>query len=102
MNMKYTLAWGWINFKNFDLKIEKLLGERGGDFFRWRGGCHEKQYSGGGGVPKKGGLEQFANLRGLGKKVGWCFWGGVDIPMHTMKPLSLRENYYQRNCLLLI
>ena len=39
-----------------------------------KGGCHEKQYSGGGGaLPKKGGLEQFANLRGLGKKGG----GGV-------------------------
>ena len=54
-------------------------------------------------LPKKGGFEQFANLRGAWQESGgWCFWGGVDIPMHTMKPLSLGANYYQRNCVLLI
>ena len=86
MNMKYTLAWGWINFKNFDLKIEKLLGESGGDFFRWRGGVMKNNIVGGG-LPKKGGLEQFADLtrggleqvanwRGLGKKGGvFLRWG---------------------------
>ena len=23
-------------------------------------------------------------LEGLGKKRRWCFWGGVDTPVHTM------------------
>ena len=32
---------------------------------------------GGGGLPKKGGLEQFANLRGLGKKGGGVFEVGL-------------------------
>ena len=33
-------------------------------------------------------LELFADLRGegggLGRKRGWCYWGVVDTPMHTM------------------
>ena len=40
-----------------------------------------------GGLPKKGGLGEFADLRGeLGKKEGGVFLGrwGVDTPMHTM------------------
>ena len=39
-----------------------------------------------GGLPKKGGLGQFVNLRGgLGKKEeDGVFEGGVDTPMHTM------------------
>ena len=39
-----------------------------------------------GGLPKKRGLGQFVNLRvGLARKRwGWCFWGGVNTPMHTM------------------
>ena len=37
-------------------------------------------------MPKKWGLGQFADLRGLGKKAGVVFLrGGVDTPMHTMK-----------------
>ena len=38
------------------------------------------------GLPKKGRLGQFANLRrGLARKRGWCFWGeGIDTPMHPM------------------
>ena len=40
-------------------------------------------------LPKKGGLGQFADLRGgggLARKRGWFFFkgGGVDTPMHTM------------------
>ena len=32
----------------------------------------------------------FADLRGgLAKKRGGCFWGGVEIPMHTMSWRSL-------------
>ena len=27
--------------------------------------------------------------RGLGKNRGWCFWKGVDTPMHTMETLTL-------------
>ena len=39
---------------------------------------------------KRGGLGQFADVRGGGltKKIGWCFRGGGgegDTPMHTMK-----------------
>ena len=46
---------------------------------------------GGGGVTKKtihredclrGELGLFADLRA--RKRGWCFWGGIDTPMHTM------------------
>ena len=34
---------------------------------------------------KKWGLGQFANLRGgLARKMGWCFRGLVDTPMHTI------------------
>ena len=37
-------------------------------------------------MPKKGGLEQFADLRGRGlaRKRGGVFEGGVDTPMPTM------------------
>ena len=36
-------------------------------------------------MPKKGGLGQFANLRGdLARKRGVVFLRGGDIPMHTM------------------
>ena len=38
-----------------------------------------------GGLPKKGGFGQFADLReGLGKKVEVVFLRGIDTPMHTM------------------
>ena len=38
-----------------------------------------------GGLPKKGGLGQFVDLRGgLGKKGGGVFEGGVDTLMPTM------------------
>ena len=31
-------------------------------------------------------LWQFADFRGrFGEKEGWCFWVGVDTPMHTMR-----------------
>ena len=37
-------------------------------------------------MPKKGGLRQFANLKGLDKKEGDVFEEGVGVktPMHTM------------------
>ena len=46
----------------------------------------KNQYMGSVGLPKKGGLGKFANLReGLGKKEGsGVFEGGGDTPMHTM------------------
>ena len=36
---------------------------------------------------KRGGLGQFADLRGggLARKREWCFLGGFDTPMHTMR-----------------
>ena len=40
----------------------------------------------GGGDCLKGGLRQFADLRGVGEeREGGVFEGGVDTPMHTMK-----------------
>ena len=53
LDYEYEIHFGMeLNkfFKNFDLKIEKLLGERGGDFFRWRGGVMKNNIVGGGGV----------------------------------------------------
>ena len=50
---------------------------------RLLGGVTKNQYRAGDCQKKKGGLEQFANLRGggLGKKEGWwCFWGGSWYP----------------------
>ena len=45
----------------------------------------KNQYRGGGGLPRKGGLVQFADLRGFGKnKRGEVFLRVVDTPMHTM------------------
>ena len=32
----------------------------------------------------KRGFGQFADLRALAKKRGWCFWKEVDTPMRTM------------------
>ena len=42
-------------------------------------------------MPKKGGLKQFAKLKGgLARKRGVVFFreGGVDTPMHTMDAMS--------------
>ena len=49
------------------------------------------------GLPEKGGLGQFADLRGrgLGKKEWVVFLRGVDTPLHTILQLYsrlLREN----------
>ena len=47
----------------------------------------KNQYMGSVGLPKKGGLGKFANLReGLGKKEGWvgCFWEGAGTPIHII------------------
>ena len=56
------------------------------------GGCMKNQYIGGE-MPKMRGLEclQIWNVcrGGLAKKRGGCFWGGVEIPMHTMSWRSL-------------
>ena len=39
----------------------------------------------GGGLPKKGGFRQFADLRRAWQERGGYFWGGgVDTTMHTM------------------
>ena len=51
--------------------------------FHWKiqllGGSSQKtNIEGVVGLPKKGGLGQFADLRDLARKRGWCFWGGVD------------------------
>ena len=55
--------------------------------------CHSCHWGGSsrktdieGGLPKRGGLIQFADLKGAWQeRRGWCFWGwGVDTPMHTM------------------
>ena len=43
-----------------------------------------------GGLFKKRGLGQFANLGGLGKKEAVVFLSGVDTPMHTMN----REHHW--------
>ena len=45
---------------------------------------YENQYRGG--IAQKGGLRQFAGLKGggLGKKDGGCFWGEFDTLVHTM------------------
>ena len=42
-------------------------------------------------LPKKEGLEQFVDLRGVGEKEGVEFLKGVDIPLHTMKLDSSRS-----------
>ena len=48
------------------------------------GGFTKTQYIGGE-LSTKGGLVQFAGLRrDMAKRRGWCFFRGVDIPMHTM------------------
>ena len=49
-----------------------------------------------GGLPKKGGLGQFVDLRGtLARKRGWCFWGGVDTPMRSMRVVqNLKRNLF--------
>ena len=46
-------------------------------------------------MPKKGGLRQFADLRGgLGKKdEGGVFKGEVDTPMHTIINKTLFKNF---------
>ena len=48
------------------------------------GGVHENLINRGE-LPKNGEFGHFADLRGdLTKKEGWCFWGGVETPMHTI------------------
>ena len=43
----------------------------------------KKQYRGG--ITWKGGLGKFVDLKGgVVRKRGWCFWGVIDAPMHTM------------------
>ena len=66
-----------LRMKNFNVlgahwKIPLL----GGEFMKDR---HR------GGDCLKRGLGPFSNLKGgLARKRGWCFWAGVDTPMHTM------------------
>lgn len=44
------------------------------------------------GLPKKGGIGQFADLRGLGKEEGGgIFEGEGDTPMHTMANYKTNE-----------
>ena len=41
-----------------------------------------------GGLPKNGGLAQFADLRGAWQeRQGWCFLLGTETPVHTMRVL---------------
>ena len=48
------------------------------------GGVHKKPVERGG-LPKKGGLGQFADLRGAWQeRGGGVFERGIDAPMHTM------------------
>ena len=51
----------------------------------FRGGSRKTNKEGG--LPKKGGLVQFANLRGgfAGKRGGVLEGEGIYTPMHTMK-----------------
>ena len=51
-----------------------------------------------GGLPKEGGgLGQFADLRGAWhERGGWCFWGRVDTPMHTMQDKNVYK-FHQLN-----
>ena len=47
------------------------------------------------GLPKKGGLGHFADLKGgLGKKEGGGFLRGVDASMHTMELFTIEEFNY--------
>ena len=46
------------------------------------GGVMKSQYRGV--IAEKGGLRQFADLRGAWQERGWCFWGEIDSPMDTM------------------
>ena len=40
------------------------------------------------GLPKNGGLEQLADLRGAWQeRWGWCFLLGIETPMQTMRVL---------------
>ena len=70
-------------------------------------GVHWKiQLLGGGGVTKnqnKGGIAKkgawiVCQFKGdFARKRGWCFWGGVDAPMHTMvthKFCGLHKNWF--------
>ena len=73
---KILILWGFTE-KSFFFSLFFWGG--GG----WRG-VHEKPiYSGE--LPKNVGAWKLADLWELcEKEEGWCFWGGVDTPMHTM------------------
>ena len=81
-----------VTFKRWDeIKDEKLYyygGSLKNPTFRER--IHEKPIHAGELSKKRGGLGQFADLKGgLGKKRGGVFERGVDTPMKTMFPLYI-------------
>ena len=49
---------------------------------------------------KKGGLDIMQIYKEVCQKTGgWCFWGNVDIPKHTMAPkMQMIKAYFLRDC----
>ena len=60
----------------------------------------KNQYRRGEDCLKRGGLGQFADLRGgtWQEREGWCFWGGGDTPVHTMVMLIEVRRFIKAYC----
>ena len=60
------------------------------------------------GIASKGGLEEFANLRGWGgrgnwlKREGWCFWGGSWYPDANYDFVFSLVNVYSKTTIMAI